>query len=195
VGHDTFIGMETLIFNAKIGSNVAIGVGSTITGGVEIPDGKYVPPGSVIDTQEEADSLGPRIGSPYEGTNAAVVHVNENLAIGYEKKFGEGQLANNFERITEIETGLGVAEDDLSEIEDDLKDEVKDVREDLDGGVASLTKDINNKGKLIWIAAGIVLIICIILFLTAISKISNKNEIIEKLNLDVQKLKEKIENN
>ncbi|HET8856662.1 MAG TPA: hypothetical protein VFM28_03955 [Nitrososphaeraceae archaeon] len=44
--------MESLVFNAKIGNNVAIGVSSTITGGVEVPDNKYVPSGSVITTQE-----------------------------------------------------------------------------------------------------------------------------------------------
>src|SRR5574339_898061 len=51
IGDDTFVGMESLVFNAKIGNNVAIGVSSTITGGVEIPDNKFVPPGSIITTQ------------------------------------------------------------------------------------------------------------------------------------------------
>ena len=83
VGDDTFIGMQSQIFNAKVGSNVAIGVASLITGGVSIPDGRYVPPGSVITTQAQADALGPRVGSPYEKTNAAVVHVNTSLADGY----------------------------------------------------------------------------------------------------------------
>jgi len=84
VGDDTFIGMETIIFNAKVGNKVAIGVASTITGGVEIADGRYVPPGSVIDTQAKADALGPAEGSPYGTTNIAVVHVNEKLSAGYE---------------------------------------------------------------------------------------------------------------
>jgi carbon dioxide concentrating mechanism protein CcmM len=83
IGSDTFIGMESTIFNAKIGNNVAVGVSSTITGGVVIPDNKFVPPGSIITTQKQADSLPPRIGSPYESTNKAVIHVNEHLAEGY----------------------------------------------------------------------------------------------------------------
>jgi carbonic anhydrase len=83
VGDDTFIGMQSQIFNAKVGSNVAIGVKSLITGGVTIANGKYVPPGSVITTQGQADALPVRIGSPYEGTNKAVVHVNSSLADGY----------------------------------------------------------------------------------------------------------------
>jgi carbon dioxide concentrating mechanism protein CcmM len=96
IGNDTFVGMESTIFDAKIGSNVAIGVSSTITGGVTIPDGKFVPPGSVITTQEQADNLPSRIGSPYENTNKAVVHVNENLAEGYDR-LGLEKLAHQRE--------------------------------------------------------------------------------------------------
>ena len=32
IGNDIFVGMESLVFNAKVGNNVAIGVSSTITG-------------------------------------------------------------------------------------------------------------------------------------------------------------------
>jgi carbon dioxide concentrating mechanism protein CcmM len=83
IGNNTFVGMETMIFNAKIGNNVSIGVSSTITGDVEIPDNRFVPPGSVISTQEQADALPSRVGSPYEKTNDAVIHVNNNLAREY----------------------------------------------------------------------------------------------------------------
>ncbi len=83
VGNNTFVGMKSLIFNAKIGNNVAIGVSSTITNGVVIGDNKFVPPGSVIVTQEQADALPSRIGSAYENINKDVIHVNENLADAY----------------------------------------------------------------------------------------------------------------
>ena len=83
IGNNTFVGMKSLIFDAKVGSNVAIGVSSTITGGVVIPDNKFVAPGSVITTQQQADALPSRIGSPYEKINYAVIHVNENLADAY----------------------------------------------------------------------------------------------------------------
>ena len=83
VGSNTFIGMESLVFNAKVGNNVALGVSSTITGGVVIADGKFVPPGSVIMTQEQADALPERIGSDYETINSAVVNVNLQLSEGY----------------------------------------------------------------------------------------------------------------
>ncbi|HEX5458007.1 MAG TPA: carbonic anhydrase [Candidatus Nitrosotalea sp.] len=83
IGNNTFVGMKSLVFNAKVGSNVAIGVSSTITNGVVIADNKFVPPGSVIVTQEQADALPSRIGSAYENINKDVIHVNENLAEAY----------------------------------------------------------------------------------------------------------------
>ena len=80
IGNDTFVGMNSFIFNAKIGKRVAIGVSSTITDGVTIPDNEFVPPGSIIATQAQADALPPRVGSPYEKINSAVLHVNQELA-------------------------------------------------------------------------------------------------------------------
>ncbi len=84
VGDDTFIGMESLIFNAKLGNNVSIGVAATVTNGVEIADNKFVPPGRVIVTQAEADALPDRIGSgAYETINQGVVDVNMQLTEGF----------------------------------------------------------------------------------------------------------------
>jgi len=86
VGDDTFIGMEALIFNAKLGNNVSIGVAATVTDGVEIADGKFVPPGRVIVTQAEADALPDRIGSgAYETINQGVVDVNIQLTEGFDQ--------------------------------------------------------------------------------------------------------------
>ena len=85
IGSGTFIGMEALVFNAKIGDNVAVGVLATITGSVVIADGRFVPPGAVISTQEQADALPERVGSPYEATNDGVTHVNQQLADGYDQ--------------------------------------------------------------------------------------------------------------
>lgn len=86
IGNETFVGMKSLIFNAKIGERVAIGVSSTITNGVTIPDDKFVPPGSIITTQAQADALPPRVGSPYEEINHAVIRVNQELAKGYNEQ-------------------------------------------------------------------------------------------------------------
>jgi carbonic anhydrase len=83
IGNETFVGMNSFIFNAKIGKRVAVGVSSTITDGVTIPDNKFVPPGTIITTQSQADALPSRVGSPYEKINSAVLHVNQELAKGY----------------------------------------------------------------------------------------------------------------
>jgi carbonic anhydrase len=83
IGNDTFIGMKTIVYNAKVGNNVAVGISSVITNGVEIPDNKFVPPGSVITSQEQANNLPDRIGTPFEEYNKGVVDVNVKLAEGY----------------------------------------------------------------------------------------------------------------
>jgi carbon dioxide concentrating mechanism protein CcmM len=98
IGNDTFIGFKSVVFNAKIGNNVAVGIGSTITGGVHIDDDRYVPPGSVITTQEQADLLPPRVGSEYENLNKAVIQVNERIAEGLLAKAYDNQLANLIEQ-------------------------------------------------------------------------------------------------
>jgi carbonic anhydrase len=105
IGNDTFVGMKSFIFNAKIGKRVAIGVSSTITNGVTIPDNKFVPPGTVIITQAQADTLPPRIGSPYEEINNAVIHVNQELAKGYNAQTIQ-KLATEMEDILEQEEML-----------------------------------------------------------------------------------------
>ena len=83
IGNDTFIGMKTIVYNAKVGNNVAVGISSVITNVVEIPDNKFVPPGSIITNQEQANNLPDRIGTPFEEYNKGVVDVNVKLAEGY----------------------------------------------------------------------------------------------------------------
>jgi carbonic anhydrase len=100
VGNDTFVGMNSLIFNSKIGNRVAIGVSSTITNGVTIADDKFVPPGSIITTQEQADALPKRIGSPYEAINIGVLHVNQELSKGYNNQTIH-RLATEIENLLE----------------------------------------------------------------------------------------------
>lgn len=101
VENNTFVGMESLVFDAKLGNDVAAGVSSTTTGGVEVADDKFVPPGSVITTQEEADALPERVGSAYEKINTAVVHVNEKLAEGYGELGLEMPSASERENVME----------------------------------------------------------------------------------------------
>lgn len=109
IGNHTFVGMESIIFDAKVGNNVAIGISSTISNGVSVPDNKFVPPGSVILDQKEADELPIRKGSPYEDTNQAVLHVNKQLAEGYNTQLDLSGLADEREKQMEngmLETGM-----------------------------------------------------------------------------------------
>jgi carbonic anhydrase/acetyltransferase-like protein (isoleucine patch superfamily) len=109
VGNNTFVGMDSIIFNAKVGNNVAIGISSTVSNGVSIPDNKFVPPDSRILAQEEADALPLRVGSLYEDTNEAVLHVNEQLAEGYNTQLDLVQLVEEREKQMEkgmLETGM-----------------------------------------------------------------------------------------
>lgn len=105
IGNDTFVGMKSFIFNAKIGKRVAVGVSSTITDGVTIPDNKFVPPGTIITTQAQADALPSRVGSPYEKINSAVLHVNQELAKGYDARIIQ-RLATEIEDELEQEEML-----------------------------------------------------------------------------------------
>lgn len=98
IGNDTFIGFKSVVFNARLGNNVAVGIGSTVTGGVHIDDDRFVPSGSVITTQEQADLLPPRVGSEFENLNKAVIAVNERIAEGLLAKAYDNQLANLIEQ-------------------------------------------------------------------------------------------------
>ncbi len=86
VEDDTFIGMQALVFKASVGKGVVIEPGAKIIG-VKIPAGRYVPTGAIITKQADADAL-PEITEdyPFREINKAVVHVNTQLADGYNGK-------------------------------------------------------------------------------------------------------------
>ncbi len=83
VGNDTFIGMQSFVFKAEVGNNCVLEPVTAVIG-VIIPDGRYVSAGTVVTTQAQADAL-PEVTDDYayRHTNEAVVHVNEQLAEGY----------------------------------------------------------------------------------------------------------------
>jgi carbonic anhydrase/acetyltransferase-like protein (isoleucine patch superfamily) len=86
VGNDTFVGMQALVFKAVVGSNCVIEPGAKVVG-VTVPDGHYVPMGTILNSQKDADKL-PKITAdyPFRELNAGVVHVNVQLADGYNGK-------------------------------------------------------------------------------------------------------------
>jgi len=80
---DSFVGMKTIVFRAKVGKGCVVEP-FCILMGVSVPDGRYVPAGSVLKDQAEADKL-PVITDDYplKTINKGVVHVNTSLAKGY----------------------------------------------------------------------------------------------------------------
>jgi carbonic anhydrase/acetyltransferase-like protein (isoleucine patch superfamily) len=86
VGNHVFVGMQALVFKSVIGSNCVIEPGAKVVG-VKVADGHYVPMGTVLNKQADADAL-PRITEayPFRKLNSGVVHVNVQLADGYNGK-------------------------------------------------------------------------------------------------------------
>lgn len=83
VHHDTFVGMQALVFRATIGHHCVIEPAAKIMN-VTIPPNRYVPAATVISDQHHADNL-PHITPdyPYHHLNASVVNVNTALAAAY----------------------------------------------------------------------------------------------------------------
>ncbi len=95
IGDDTFVGMQALVFKARVGRGAVIEPGAVVLG-VTVADGRYVPAGAVINTQAEADAL-PQIDDayPFRALNAAVVHVNTSFADAYQTEPVEhGEMAS-----------------------------------------------------------------------------------------------------
>jgi carbonic anhydrase len=85
VGDETFVGMKSLVFRARIGSRCVVEPGCILMG-VTIGDGRIVPAGTVLKDQKLADSLpGVTEDYPLKSLNEAVVRVNTDLAAGYKK--------------------------------------------------------------------------------------------------------------
>lgn len=86
VDDDSFIGMQALVFKSTIGKGVVVEPGAKIVG-VKVPAGRYVPTGMILTKQADADNL-PEIAEsyPFREINKAVVHVNTQLADGYNGK-------------------------------------------------------------------------------------------------------------
>ncbi len=84
VGAHTFVGMQALVFRAEVGENCVLEPRALVMG-VKVPAGRYVSAGLVVRTQAEADAL-PKIDAnyPFAHLNEGVLHVNTQLAEGYE---------------------------------------------------------------------------------------------------------------
>ena len=87
VGNNTFVGVNSVIFNASVARDCFIGTGAIVTNGVVIKSNKFVPPGAIIDTQKKADALGPVPTSSEEFTKE-VLSINTEFPCSYSLLFG-----------------------------------------------------------------------------------------------------------
>ncbi|TYP73377.1 DapH/DapD/GlmU-related protein [Paenibacillus methanolicus] len=88
IGEQSFVGFQSLVFQAIVGSNVHIANNAVVIGNVTIANDRFVPPGAMIDTQEKADRLKP-IPQDKEAFAAEVQRVNREFAASYSLMFGK----------------------------------------------------------------------------------------------------------
>lgn len=90
IGDDTFIGFNAVVFNAFIKHNCFIGTGAIITDGVIIDSNRFVPPGSIIDTQDKANSLD-HLPDTIQEFSKEVIDVNTEFSSSYPLFFGDSR--------------------------------------------------------------------------------------------------------
>jgi carbonic anhydrase/acetyltransferase-like protein (isoleucine patch superfamily) len=81
IGDDSFVGFNAVVHASNLGAKCFVGHLALVIG-VNLKQGSFAPPGSVIDSQEKADSLGP-IPDDLKDFNEEVVKVNQEFARGY----------------------------------------------------------------------------------------------------------------
>ena len=88
VGNNTFVGFNSIVFNAIVEDNCYIDTGAIVTGGIRIAANRYVPIGAIINTQAKADDL---FEVPKERSDFSekVIKVNVELSEVYDLKFGD----------------------------------------------------------------------------------------------------------
>jgi len=88
VGNNTFVGFNSIVFNAIVEENCYIDTGAIVTGGIRIAANRYVPIGAIINTQVKADNL---LEVPKDRSDFAekVIKVNVELSEVYDLKFGD----------------------------------------------------------------------------------------------------------
>lgn len=90
LGQGSFVGFQSLVFQAVVGKNVYISNYAVVTGKVIIPNNRFVPPGAVIDTQAKADQLGDRPKDAAEFSKE-VMRVNRDFSSSYSLVFGSNR--------------------------------------------------------------------------------------------------------
>jgi carbonic anhydrase len=88
IGQGSFVGFQSLVFQAVVGNDVYISNNAVVTGKVAIKEGRFVPPGAVIDTQEKADQLG-FVPKDAQEFSKEVARVNRDFSSSYSLLFGK----------------------------------------------------------------------------------------------------------
>ena len=82
-----FIGFHSIVLNAVIGEGSYISTNALVTGGIRVGRNRYVPSGAIIETQDQADALGP-VPESQEEFAEEVQHVNQQFPSAYSFQFG-----------------------------------------------------------------------------------------------------------
>lgn len=88
VGNNTFVGFNSIVFNAIVEDNCYIDTGAIVTGGIRIAANRYVPIGAIINTQAKADNLF-EVPNEKSDFSKKVIKVNGELSEVYNLKFGD----------------------------------------------------------------------------------------------------------
>jgi len=81
IGDESFVGFNAVVHASTLGKKCFVGHLALVVG-VKLKDGSFVPPGTVVDSQDEAENLGP-IPENLKGFNDEVVKVNTEFAKVY----------------------------------------------------------------------------------------------------------------
>lgn len=87
VGEGSFVGFQSLVFQAVVGKDVYIANNAVVMNNVRLRENSFVPPNTVVDTQEKADLLGQRPQSAAEFAKQ-VQQAGREFASGYSLMFG-----------------------------------------------------------------------------------------------------------
>lgn len=87
LGNRVFVGFHSIVLNAVVGGGSYISTNALVTGEIRISPNRYVPSGAIIETQEQADALGP-VPESQEEFAEEVQHVNQQFPTAYSLQFG-----------------------------------------------------------------------------------------------------------
>jgi carbonic anhydrase len=87
IGNHVFVGFHSIVLNAIVGDGCYISHNALVIDGVILAPNRFVPTGSIIDTQEKADRLGP-VPQDQREFALEVQHINHEFPSAYSLLFG-----------------------------------------------------------------------------------------------------------